>query len=85
MWTPEPNKKTLSTRLPQLRQSRRKHNIQGDIRTLLGKEFEVEKMIRFLREIGCLRKYRYHRRMTRSASVTLCLVFIDDFIQNNNH
>ena len=32
--------------------SRKKHNIQGDIRTLLGKDCEVEKMMRFLREIG---------------------------------
>ena len=36
---------------PQWRDSRRKHNIQGDIRTLRSKDFEVEKMMRFLREI----------------------------------
>ena len=28
------------------------YNIQGDIRTLLEKDCEVEKMMRFLREIG---------------------------------
>ena len=50
MWKPEPNNKTFLTRLPQWRDSRKKHNIQGDIRTLLGKECEVEKMMRFLRE-----------------------------------
>ena len=30
----------------------KKHNILDDIRTLLGKDCEVEKMMRFLREIG---------------------------------
>ena len=34
------------------RDSRKKYNIQGDVRTLLGKDCEVEKMMRFLREIG---------------------------------
>ena len=52
MWKPEPNNKTFPTRLPQWRDSRKKHNIQGDIRTLLGKDCEVEKKMRFLREIG---------------------------------
>ena len=33
------------------RDSRKKHNIQGDIRTLLRKDCEVEKMMRLLREI----------------------------------
>ena len=35
----------------QFRDSRRKYNIQSDIRTQ-GKDCEVEKMMRFLREIG---------------------------------
>ena len=52
MWKPEANIKTLPTRLPQWRNRRKKHNIQGDIRTLLEKDCEMEKMIRFLREIG---------------------------------
>ena len=30
----------------------KKYNIQGDIRTLLGKDCEMEKKMRFLREIG---------------------------------
>ena len=30
----------------------KKHNIQGDIRTLLGKDCEVEKIMRFLKGIG---------------------------------
>ena len=41
------NNKTLPTRLPQWRDSRKKYNIQGDIRALLGKNYEVEKMMRF--------------------------------------
>ena len=41
MWKPEANIKTLPTRLPQWRNRRKKHNIQGDIRTLLGNENEV--------------------------------------------
>ena len=35
---------------PQWRDSRKEHNIQGDIRTLLGKDCEIEMMMRFLRE-----------------------------------
>ena len=31
--------------------SRKKYNIQRDIRTLLGKDCEVKKMMRFLRDI----------------------------------
>ena len=48
MSKPQPNNKTLSTRLSIMEGS----NIQGVIRTLLGKDYEVEKMMRFLREIG---------------------------------
>ena len=47
---PEINNKTFPVRLPQWR-ARRK-SIQGGIRTLLGKDYEVEKMMRFLRDIG---------------------------------
>ena len=36
---------------PQWWDIRKKYNIQGDIRTLLGKECEVEKM-RFLKGLG---------------------------------
>ena len=50
MWKPEPTNKTLLTRLPPM-DSRKKHNIQGDIEALLGKDYEVEKMMRFLKEI----------------------------------
>ena len=28
------------------------HNVQGDIRALLGKDCEVEQMMKFLKEIG---------------------------------
>ena len=51
MLKPEPNNKTLPTRLPQWRDNRKNHNIQGDMRTLLGKECEVEKM-RSLKGLG---------------------------------
>ena len=36
--------------------SRKKYNIQGDIRTLLGMDCEVEMMMRFLRERGIFEK-----------------------------
>ena len=52
MWKPETDNKILPIRLPQWRDNRKKYNIQSDIRTLLGKVFEAEKMMRFLREIG---------------------------------
>ena len=51
MWKPELNNKTLPRDWLQWRDSRKKHNIQGDIRRLLGKDYEDEKM-RFLRKIG---------------------------------
>ena len=41
---------SLSTRLAQWMDRRKKYNIQGDIRTLLGKNFEVEKIMRFPKE-----------------------------------
>ena len=37
---------------PQWRNSRTKHNVQGDIKALLGKDCEVEQMMKFLKEIG---------------------------------
>ena len=53
---------------PQWKDSRKKYNIQGDIRTLLGNVCEVEKIMRFLGEKEYLRKYRDDSRLTRSAS-----------------
>ena len=45
------NNKTVPTRLPQWRNSRKKRNIQGDVRTLLEKDCEMEIMMRFLGDI----------------------------------
>ena len=50
MWGPETNNKKLPTRLPQWKDSRRKYNIQGDLRALLGKSREMEKMMKFFKE-----------------------------------
>ena len=49
MWKPEPIKYFLQD-YPKWKDSRKKYNIQGDIRSLLGKDCEVEKMMRFLKE-----------------------------------
>ena len=57
MWKLELNKK-LPTTLPPMERYRKKHNIQGDIRTLLGKDCEVEKMMRLLREKGMLEEIK---------------------------
>ena len=52
MWKPETNNKISYKIAPNgWTTKRKKNNIHGDIRTLLGKDFEVEKMMRFLREI----------------------------------
>ena len=51
MWEPETKNKTLSTRLPQWKDSRNKH-----IMILLGKDCEVKKMMRFLMDIGMFEK-----------------------------
>ena len=40
---------------PQCRDKRKKHNIQGDLRTILKKDCEMEKM-RFLREKGLFKE-----------------------------
>ena len=37
---------------PQWRDSRKKHNIQSEIWTLPGKDYEVDKIVKFIREIG---------------------------------
>ena len=52
MWKQETNNKKLPTRLSPMEGNRKKHTIQGDIKALLRKDCEVEKMIRFLIEIG---------------------------------
>ena len=41
---------------PQWKESRKKYNIQGNIGTLLGKNCEVEKMMRFLKETEMFEK-----------------------------
>ena len=74
----EPNNKILPTRLPQWKDSRQKQNIQGDIRTLLRRDCEAEKK-KVPSRVGCLRKYRDERRLTRSANLELHLIVIDDF------
>ena len=50
MWKPENNNKTLPTRLSPMEGQQKKYNSQGDLRALLGKSCEVEKMMRFLKE-----------------------------------
>ena len=52
MWKPETNNKTLPTRLPPMEGQQKKHNIQNNKWTLLATDCEVEKMMRFLREMG---------------------------------
>ena len=51
MWKPEPNNKTLPTRLAPMEEQQKKYNIQGNIRTLLGKDCERKKIMRFLKKI----------------------------------
>ena len=52
IWKSETNNKTLLTTLLLMERQQKKYNIQGDMRTLLGKDCEVEKIIRFLKRIG---------------------------------
>ena len=46
------------------------YNIQSDLSKLLGKDFEVERMMTFFREIGIFEEilYKHERRLMRSAS-----------------
>ena len=50
MQRPETNNKTCLQDCPQWRDSRKKYNVQGDLRTAMGKDCEVEKIMRFLKE-----------------------------------
>ena len=43
---------TLLFGVPQWRDIRKKYNIQSNIRTLLGRDYEVEKSMRFLKKVG---------------------------------
>ena len=52
MCKPETNNKTLPKRMPQWRDSRKKYYIQGDLRKILRTDWDVEKMMKFLRDIG---------------------------------
>ena len=51
MWKPEIYNQTLPPRMPQWINSRRKYNIQDDIKTLLGRECEVKKILKFHKQI----------------------------------
>ena len=51
MWKPEANNKTQPTRLSPMEGQQKKCNIQDDIGALLEKSCEVEKMMRFLKDI----------------------------------
>ena len=41
----------LSRRVPQTERQQKKYSIQSDIKTLLGKDYEVEKINKFLKKI----------------------------------
>ena len=49
MWKLNPNNKKLSRVVPQWRDNKKIYS-QRDIKTLLGWDFEVEKIMRFFRE-----------------------------------
>ena len=51
MWKLETNNQTLSPRVPLLKSQQKKRNIQGNTKTLLGSDCEVEKVMRFLKDI----------------------------------
>ena len=51
-WKPETDNKTLPTRLPQWRDSRKKHSFLGGIKALLGKDFELQNIMKFFEGIG---------------------------------
>ena len=52
MWKSKSNSEALPTRLPSMEGQKKKHNIQGAMGALLGKDCEVEQMMKFLKEIG---------------------------------
>ena len=48
------SQKTLPTRLPSIEEQQKEIQYPGYIRTLLGKDCEIEKIMRFLGEIGII-------------------------------
>ena len=50
MWKSDTNNQKLPRRVPQKRDTK-KYNIQNNIRMLLGRDCEVEKMSRFPRDV----------------------------------
>ena len=54
MRKPENDSETLSAGMPPM--ERRKHDVEGDIEKVLGKDCEVGKVMRFLKEIKMYEK-----------------------------
>ena len=64
---------------PQWKDSRKKHNIQGDFRTLLEKDCELGNIMRFLKGLGIFEKYRLDRRLQDIGTLKAVYLVIDDF------
>ena len=56
MWKLENDNKTLPTKLSPMKGQQKIYNIQDDIKTLLGRDCEVEKIMRFLKGIGMFKE-----------------------------
>ena len=56
LWKPETNNRTLPTRLTPMKGQQKEIQYSGEIRTLPGKDCEVENMIQFLREIDIFKE-----------------------------
>ena len=52
MWKPDTNNQTLTRGVPTIGDTRKKYNIQSVIRMLMRRNCEVEKVTRFLKEVG---------------------------------
>ena len=53
---PETANLTFSPGVPHWRDRGKNYNIQDNIKTLLGRDFEVEKVMRFLKEVGVFKE-----------------------------
>ena len=51
MWKPETDNQTLRPEVPSMKEQHKKYKIHDNIKTQLGKDCEVEKVLRFLNEI----------------------------------
>ena len=53
--------------MPSIEGLQKEYNIQSDITPLLGKDYKVKKVMKFLKEMRYLKNYKHYGKLMRSA------------------